>query len=394
MRLLHRRLGPGRVRPVVIEVALRAGRHHETDGCAPEPLGPGRKDLDGPVRHGAGDDGAVGAVAARGDLHATGFHERGLQDARLRAPRVTEIVDVPHAHGTVRGGCQDRVLLVRVPRSARARRAVPLGVLQVADVHVALVELAQLAPVAVVYLRLRVAGDAEELVPRRRPRQRVHRVAVRGHDLAERSQVPLHAVEVVYLDAVVVGAGEEAAPGVFQRHAAHDFLVPLHHGLVGRGEEVIDVVVGSFAVRIVVGFVVVQRGLGSRPPRPRGRRRALRRPLGSLDGPLGSLDGPLGSLHRARRALSRDHPLALLRRALGTGLYAAESPREHCPKRSLLFLLLRRFLQDERLGLAFLPASKVRSLRPLASVPPRVVVVVVEGGRARSGHRLVSLRAI
>ena len=123
-----------------------------------------------------------------------------------------------------------------------------LGVLQIADVHVALVELAEGATVAVVDLRLGGARDHEELIARGAPTQRVDGVTIVRGDLSERAKVAAHAVEVVHLDGVVVGAGQEPRTCVLEVQRAHNLRVALHGRLVGERE----VVVVLLHVRVVV----------------------------------------------------------------------------------------------------------------------------------------------
>mmetsp|Transcript_37806 Transcript_37806/g.93616 ORF Transcript_37806/g.93616 Transcript_37806/m.93616 type:complete len:210 (-) Transcript_37806:159-788(-) len=209
---------------------------------------------------------------------------------------MTEIVHVPHPHAAVRAGCQHRGLIDRVPLPRSAGGAVPLGVFQVANVHVSLVKLTQLATVAVVYLRLGITRHHQELVTRGAPAQGVHGVAVVGHDLAERPHVSLHAVEVVYLDPVVVAAGDEAAARVFQVHGAHHLLVALHRNLVGDWQEVV-VVLAQILLLLLLIFVVLRFVFAAL-----GRERPLwARHLGGGIVVVGRwLWWPRGTLHRSR----------------------------------------------------------------------------------------------
>ena len=230
----------------------RARGHGRSDNSAAVAV-VGGEELDGPVRHAPRDQRPIRGVRARTHLKAPGLRQLRLEHSRLRAASVAEAVHRPGAHRAVRAGGERDVVAQRVPHAPRARRAVPLGVLHVPDVHVPLVALAELAAVTVKHLGLRAAGDDEEPVAARRPRQRVHGVAVAGRDLAERSHVALHAVEVVHAHGVVVRAGEQARAGVLQRERADDVAMALHLRLVGHGQALVALVLGiPVAARVVL----------------------------------------------------------------------------------------------------------------------------------------------
>ena len=175
-------------------------------------------------------------------------------------------LDVPQPHRAVLARRAHEVAVVHVPRRRRARRDVPLGRAHVADVHVALHERRELAPVAVEEARLVGGARHDDPVARRAVADRAQlEGAERLLEVSEGAQLLRHPRKVPKVEVVVGRARHEPAARRVEREARHRLAVPLERHLVRdrhlhRPLRVVVVVVARAEDLLAhVGRVVVAR---------------------------------------------------------------------------------------------------------------------------------------